>query len=114
MTNIEERKERTKKTSTPLKVKIGTNQRRDFSSPKPKCLKRLQPAARGPSPARASIHSPKQGISKTGKERTKTLISKWEQLAHFNLTSAVSTKPKLRDFVDSQPGDLLEKIEQEN
>ena len=106
MIYTEERNERTKKTSTPLKVKIGTNQRRDLSSPKPKCLKRLQPAARGPSPARASIHSPKQGISKTGKERTKTLISKWEQLAHFNLTSAVSTKPKLRDFVDSQPGDL--------
>ena len=106
--SLEGSTERRKTTSTPRKVKIGTNQRKDFLSPKPKCLKRLQPAARAHSPARTSMCSPRQVTSKTGKENTRTLITKWEHLAQLNMTSAVKTKPKLRDIVDSQPECLLE------
>ena len=106
--NSEDIPTRMKKTSTPRKVKIrsilGREPQTKLLSPKPKCLKRLQPRTSAPSPARTSCLTPKQIICSTGQESTRNLLSKWEHLAQLNLTSAVNTKPKLRDIVDSQPG----------
>ena len=98
-----------KKTSPVKTVSKPVRQTIAQNSPRSKSLKRLQPRgvariALGPNSSHQKPdYSPKKSVN------FQQLISKWERISTSNLTPAVQKKPKFRDFVDSQPSDVLEK-----
>ena len=104
------KEERMKKTSPLQKIKTASNK---LLPPTPKFLKRLQPLARSPSTARTSPTLQQLRRLSIGKKGIKPIILKWENIAQEMLTPAVMPRPKVIDFVDSQPAGVLE-TRQEN
>ena len=98
------------KTSSVKTVSSHRRQTIAKNSPVSKNLKRLQPRAVAKiAPGLNSSHQ-KPNYSPRKSVNFQQLVSKWEHLSTNNLTPAVVKKPKLRDFVDSQSGEMLENL----
>ena len=99
------------KTTSPRKVKVGSNiKNRKILSNSPS-LKRLKPLNLPKVLPRTNFI---QNELKNSPTKFKKLLSSWEVFSKKPLTPAVNLPPKLAKFTDSQSGKCLENVRVEN
>ena len=108
---VEKQEDKTSSTrcSPGNKVKTESAKRGPKPATESPSLKRLQPPkfarnAPGTSPI---CQKPRNSLFKT--QNFKQHLSKWEDISTISLTPSVYKKPRSPNFVDSQPGEVLQK-----